>query len=69
MYVIVKIFKAAFIIITNKALHPEHGGRKVAILVVQEEARGEAIRGTSDNVLVVGTVKTNKVSIREFGSR
>lgn len=36
-----KIFKAAFIIITNKALHPKHGGRKVAILVVKEEARGK----------------------------
>ena len=60
---------AAFIIITDKALHPEHGGRKIAVLVVQEEARGEAIRGTSDNVLVVCMVKTKEVAIREFSSR
>lgn len=58
-----KIFKAAFIIITDKALHPEHGGRKVPVLIIQEETRGEAIRGTSDNVLVVGIVKTKEVAI------
>ena len=63
MYTIAEIFKAAFIIITDKALHPKHVGRKIAVLVVKEEARGKVFLETRDNILVVGMVKTKEAAI------
>ena len=63
------MFKTTFVIVKDKSLHPEHRNRYITVFVEQTEARGEVFRGTSDNVLVVGIIKTNEVAIGEFSSR